>query len=136
LFPGGQPDELDHFAGFLARHGGVLVAQEGAGHDIGEHRHRAKRLCDLKRPGYAMRADIMRPQAHDLAPIGQHRPGVGPVKPGDQVKARGLAGAIRADQCHGFILLDGKADILHGAQPAEAFAQSANHQRFCHGRYL
>jgi hypothetical protein len=57
------------------------------------------------------------------------------VKAGDEMKARGLAGAVRADQGHRGVFLDGETDILHRAQPAEAFTQSLDDQRVCHDRF-
>ena len=87
VFLGRKADELDRLAGFLAGGIGMLVAQERAGHDIGQHRHRAKRSCDLKRARQAERADVMRPQADDLAAEGGHRAGVGPIVAGDQIES-------------------------------------------------
>src|SRR3979490_1671143 len=45
---GRKADELDGFERLFARGGDAAIAQEGAGHDVVKHRHRAKRLCDLK----------------------------------------------------------------------------------------
>ena len=67
LFLGRKADELDRLAGLVARHRGVPVAQERAGHDIGEHGHGAERLCDLEGPRQPVRADVVRFQADDLA---------------------------------------------------------------------
>ncbi len=54
------------------------------------------------------------------------------MKAGDEMKARGLAGAVRPDQRHGFVFLHGEADVLNGAQTAEPFAEAADHERICH----
>ena len=48
LLARGEADELDGLARLLARDSGMLVAQERAGHDVGQHGHGAERFCDLK----------------------------------------------------------------------------------------
>jgi hypothetical protein len=73
LLAGGEANELDGFARLLARHVGIPVAQERPGHDIVEHRHGAERFCDLEGAGEAVRADVVRLQADDLAPERRHR---------------------------------------------------------------
>ena len=55
------------------------------------------------------------------------------MKARDQIKTRGLAGAVRSDQGYGFAFLHRKADVLHGAQSAEPLVETANDQRFGHG---
>ena len=114
----------------------MAVAQERAGHDIGEHGHGAKGFCDLEGAGEAERADVMRLQADDLLAEGEHRAGIGAVEAGDEMKARGLAGAVRPDQRQRLVLLHGEADVLHGAQAAEALAESLDDQRVAHGAVL
>ena len=136
LFARGQPDEVDRLARLLARGHDVAVAQEGAGHDIGKHGHRAERLCDLEGACEAERTDVVRPQADDFLPECQHGTGIGVMKAGDEMKARGLAGAVRPDQRDRLVLLDGEADVLHGAQAAEALAQALHHKCIGHGDVL
>ena len=60
---GGKSDEFDRLARLRARGVELLVAQEGAGHDVRQHRHRAERLRHLKGAREAVRANIVRPQA-------------------------------------------------------------------------
>jgi len=64
---------------------------------------------------------------------GFHRAGVRPMKAGDKVKARGLAGAVRPDQRDGLVFLHRETDVLNGAQAAEPFAEAADNERICHG---
>ena len=131
-----EADEIDGLARFLARGGDMAVAQERAGHDIGEHGHGAKGFCDLEGARQAVRADVVRPQADDLLAEGEHRAGIGAVKAGDEMEARGLAGAVRPDQRERLVLLHGEADILHGAQAAEALVEALDDQRVGHGAVL
>ena len=67
LFLRRETDEVDRLARLFARSGDVAVAQEGAGHDVGEHGHRAEGFCDLEGAGKPERADIVRLQPDDLA---------------------------------------------------------------------
>jgi len=68
--PRRKADELDCLAGFFARNGSMPAAQKCAGHDIVQHRHRPKRLCDLEGAGEAERADVVGFQADDVAAEG------------------------------------------------------------------
>ena len=77
LLLGRKADELDRLARLLARSRDVAVAQESAGHDVGEHRHRAKGFRDLEGARQAERTDVVRPQAHDFLAEGQYRAGIG-----------------------------------------------------------
>ncbi len=67
-----KADKLDRLARLVAGSGDMAVAQEGAGHDVGEHGHCAKRLCDLEGAGEPKGADVMRLQADDLLAERQH----------------------------------------------------------------
>ena len=58
----------------FARRRDVAIAQESAGHDVRQHRHRAEGFCDLKGAGQAERADIVRLQPDDFAAEGQTEP--------------------------------------------------------------
>ena len=49
-----------------------------------------------------------------------HLAGIGAIDAGDDIEAGGLAGAVGPDQPDDGALGDGQADILHGAQAAEA----------------
>ncbi len=129
---GRQADELDRLTGLFARCDNMPVAQERAGHDVGEHRHGAERFCHLEGAHQTMRADVVRFQAHDLFAEGQDRTLVGPVKAGDEMKTCGLAGAVRPDQGERFVFLHRKADVLNGAQAPKPLAEAANNERVCH----
>ena len=110
----------------------LLVAQERAGHHVGEHRHAAERSCHLKCARQAVGANVVRPQADEFAAERGDRTGVGPVKAGDEIEARRLAGAVRPDQRDGFAFVDRKAQVLNGAQSAEPLAEVADDERLSH----
>ena len=133
ILAGREPDEVDGFARLLARHLGASVAQERACHHIGQNRHAAERLGDLKRPREAKRADGMRAQAHDLLTKSRHRACIRPVEAHDQVERGGLAGAVGADQRQRLVLAHGEADVLHGPQTAEPFVEIFDDERVGHG---
>ena len=73
VFPGPKPDELDDLVRLGAGDVVVLVAQEGAGHHVGQHGHLAEGTGDLEGAGQAVGADIVRAQSHEFAAEGFHR---------------------------------------------------------------
>ena len=73
-----------------------------------------------------LRPTISRPNA-------MTEPESGAVKAGDEMKARGLAGAVRSDQRDGLVFLHRKTDVLHRAQAAEPLAETPDDQRVRHG---
>ena len=62
-----------------------------------EHRQLRKDVGALERASHAHRAQAMRRQPGDVAPVQTHPSGVGPQMPGDQVEEGRLARAVRAD---------------------------------------
>src|SRR5579862_46501 len=110
----------------------MLVAQEGARHDVVQDRHSAKRSSDLKRARQAMRADVMRPQSHNLATERDDRTFVGTVIAGDEVEGCCLARPVRTDKRNGLVFIHGKADILHRSQSTKPLAEVADDERFRH----
>ncbi len=129
-----KPHERDRLTGLFTRDVGIFVAQECAGHDIGQHGHRAERLGDLKGAGEAMRADVMRPQAGDVPAERRDRTRVRPVEAGHQIEAGRLAGAVGPDQRDGFVVLDREADVLNGAKSAEPLAHVPDDEHISHRR--
>src|SRR5262249_58715408 len=91
-----------------------------------------ERTRHLECAGQAVCADIVGPETHELAAEGNDRAGIGPVIAGDEMEARGLAGTVGADERHGLTLRHRKAQVLHGAEPTEAFAQRADEKRLSH----
>ena len=135
LFASAEPHEFDRLACLVAGSRERLVVQECTGHDVRQHGHTAERLGDLERSRHSARADLVGAQPGDLPPECHHRPGVRPLEPGDQVEARRLAGAVRAQQRHGLVLGDREAHILHRAQPAETLAEVFDDENVSHGSH-
>src|SRR5260221_11104427 len=127
-----KTDKLDRFAGALARDIGVLVAQECARHDVGQHRHAAKRPRHLECARQAVRANVMWAQADHFLSESQDRTCIRPEMAGDEVKTLRLAGSVRPDESERFTLLHRKADVLNGTQSAEPLAQVLYDERLSH----
>ena len=67
-------------------------------------------------------------QIGDVTPVEHDHAGIGRDQPGDDVKARRLAGPVRAEQADRFAALDRKIDPSQNRPPLKALAQPLPHQ--------
>ena len=82
-----------------------------------------KQRVDLEGAGEASLDALLRRKRGDVVVAKQHLPSIRLQSTGDQVYQRGLAGAVRADQCMARALRQRYRDILRHDERAEAFVQ-------------
>jgi hypothetical protein len=73
-------------------------ALESAHNDVVEHRKPGKRLDDLKRPRYACRAHLIRPQTVEVRAIEMNFTGIRREGSGYHIKERRFAGTVGTDE--------------------------------------
>jgi len=128
-----KPQLLQHRERVALGVGGGLVAEEGADHDVLQHREARKGADDLEGAGDPeQRERVGRQAGHVLAEEGDGALG-GRKVPGHQIEERGLAGAVRADEPEDLALRGVEVDAVHGMHAAEVLAQGADGKRDAHG---
>jgi len=73
---------------------------------------------------HALAGDLVARQAFDRLAVQEDAAGAGLVETGQAVEHRGLAGTVRADQCHHLFFLDGQGYAVDRQQAAEAHRQA------------
>ena len=92
-----------------------------ADQDVLENRVVRKHAGALERPNQAERRDLVRLESGERPlPDSGRSPSRRPLKAGDDVERRRLAGAVRADQPDGLALRDREVQVGDGDEPAEA----------------
>ena len=97
------------------------------------HREIADGSPVLECSGKAGLGDGVWPAPDQFEAIEQHRPGVWPNDPGDEVERCGLAGSVGSDDAHDLAAVDGKRDTADRLKPAEASLQVRDIKQVCDG---
>ena len=92
------------------------------------HRHVAEEADVLERAGDAQLVGLHGVHAGGVLAVEDDHAGGGLVDLGQEVKHRGLARAVGADEAGDLGLADGEVEVLHGLQAAELHAQVAGFQ--------
>src|SRR5262245_52760731 len=114
---GEKAEQVKHLVSELARLADAAARIESAHHHVVEHGEARERLDQLERAADPGATDLVGTLAVDALAVETHEPGVRPVHAGNHVEARGLAGAVGADQGYDLALVDGEGHLLGGAQP-------------------
>src|SRR5262249_39768964 len=83
----------------------------------------AERLDDLEGAGDAGARHFVRRLAGDLTPIEDDPPAIGSRETGQTVKARRLAGAVRAEESQDLTLLDSERDDVERNEAGKALGE-------------
>ena len=98
-------DPLQHGARLFLGLGAMRGAQEGADHDVLQHRHALKRLRHLECAGKPELRPRLGRKMRDVVAFEQHLAGGRREIAGQAVEEGRLAGAVRADQAENVALL-------------------------------
>ena len=125
-------DALQHRARPGLGLGAMRGAQEGADHDVLQHRHAFKGLRHLERAGKPEPRALLRREVGDVVPLEQHAARGGLEIAGQAIEEGGFAGAVRADQAENIALLQRDGRIVHRLEAAERLCDVARLKE--HGR--
>src|SRR5438132_408619 len=103
----------------------LLRVKVQAQKDVLQRRHLLEQRGELKRAHQAELDDPMRPPPGDVMAVEPDRSGRGREEPRQQVEARGLAGAVGADQADDLPLVDGEIEAVDRGQSPEVLAETA-----------
>ena len=119
-----EPEPFQYLGGVALRRRDIFGPQQGSDHDIVEHRQPRKWFDHLKGSPDPRGADLIGAESVDRLALENDGPRIRRKHPRHHVEDGGLARAVGADQAHDRALRHGEARLLHGAQAAEALAQS------------
>src|SRR6202522_3155878 len=101
------------------------VGTDDAGEDILQHRDVSKRLNDLKGSADAQPRQAMGWLTGDILAIERNRSLGRTNKAGDGLKKRGLAGAVRPNQAHDFVVVQIEGHLIDRSQAAKPARNAA-----------